>query len=53
MLYVSSGLGLYFPYDFCLYPGMPALVAFGLKFIPAAVAVVVGVTVTVGAYVVR
>ena len=53
MLYVSSALGLYFPYDFCLYPGMPALATFGLKFIPSAVALTVGVTVTIGAYVMR
>lgn len=53
MLYVSSVLGLYFPYDFCLYSGMPALVLFGLKFIPAAIALLIGVIVTVGVYVTR
>ena len=53
MLYVASGLGLYFPYDFCLYPAMPALVQFGLKFIPPAVALVVAITSIVWAYVTR
>jgi hypothetical protein len=53
MLYVSSALGLYFPYDFCLYPGMTTLVAFGLKFIPSALAVAIAVPVTIAAYAVK
>lgn len=53
MLYVSSALGLYFPYDFCLYPGMTSLTAFGLKFIPSALAVIIAVIVTIGAYAVK
>lgn len=53
MLFVSSAIGLYFPFDFCLYPAMPTLVAFGLKFIPSAVALIVAVIVTLGAYILR
>ncbi len=53
MLYASSVLGMYFPFDFCLYPGMPSLVAFGLKFIPAILAAIVAVIVMVGSYIVR
>ena len=41
MLYVSSALGLYFPWDFCLYPAMPALVSFAPRFVPATVAVLI------------
>lgn len=50
MLYASSALGLYFPYDFCLFPGMSAIAAFGFKFIPATLATVVGTIAIVGAY---
>lgn len=53
MLYVSSAVGLYFPNDFCLYPGMSSLVTFGLKFIPSALALIIAVIVTTGTYVVR
>lgn len=53
MLFVSSALGLYFPYDFSLYPSMSALVSFGLKFIPSAIAVTVAVTIAAGAYITK
>ena len=32
--YLSSAVGLYFPYDFCLYPGMTAVVSYSLRYIP-------------------
>ncbi|XP_065913374.1 uncharacterized protein [Dysidea avara] len=32
--YISSTASLYFPYDFCLYPGMTALVSYSLRYIP-------------------
>ena len=32
--YISSATSLYFPYDFCLYPGMTALVSYSLRYIP-------------------
>ena len=41
MLYVSSALGFYFPYDFCLYSDMTAVVSYVLKFIPAILAIFV------------
>jgi len=44
MLYLSSVLGLYFPWDFCLFPGMTALVSFAPRFIPSATATIVVTT---------
>ena len=32
--YISSAISLYFPYDFCLYPGMTALVSYSIRYIP-------------------
>ncbi|XP_065908085.1 uncharacterized protein [Dysidea avara] len=32
--YISSAASLYFPYDFCIYPGMTALVSYSLRYIP-------------------
>lgn len=34
LAYVGSALGLYFPYDFCLHPNMPALGSYTLRYIP-------------------
>ena len=53
MLYLTSALELYFPYDFCLYPGMTALESFALKFIPPITAIITAGAVTVGIYVKR
>ncbi len=50
MLYASSATGLYFPWDFCLYPGMTALVSFSPRFIPAVIATVMGTVAVIGAY---
>ena len=50
MLYVSSTTGLYFPWDFCLYPGMTALVSFSPRFIPAIIATIVATVAVIGAY---
>lgn len=43
MLYLGSGLGLYFPWDICLYPGMTAIVSYSPKFIPIVIATIMGV----------
>ena len=32
--YISSAASLYFPYDFCLYSGMTAVVSYSLRYIP-------------------
>ncbi|XP_065908083.1 uncharacterized protein [Dysidea avara] len=32
--YISSAASLYFPYDFCIYPGMTALVSYSLRYTP-------------------
>ena len=32
--YLSSAVGLYFPYDFCLYPGMTPVASYSLRYIP-------------------
>ena len=50
MLYTSSALSLYYPYDFCLSPDMDALTATGLKFIPPFVAIVISLSVIIGVY---
>ncbi|XP_065907348.1 uncharacterized protein, partial [Dysidea avara] len=44
LLYISSAASLYFPYDFCLYPGMSALVSYSLKYIPLLLTVIISVT---------
>lgn len=41
MLYVSNAIGLYFPYDFCLYNDMPALVSHSLRYLPLLTAILV------------
>ena len=43
MLYLGSALGLYFPWDFCLFPGMSALVSFAPRLIPLSVATSVSI----------
>ncbi|XP_065909021.1 uncharacterized protein [Dysidea avara] len=32
--YISSAASLYFPYDFCIYPGMTSLVSYSLQYTP-------------------
>ena len=41
MFYLGSLLGLYFPYDFCLYPNATAVEVYAIKCIPFVVALVV------------
>ena len=41
MFYLGSLLGLYFPYDFCLYPNATAVEVYAIKYIPFMVALVV------------
>lgn len=40
-VYVSSALGIYFPYDFCLHSDMSASGIYALRYIPALLAVVI------------
>ena len=35
LYFLSSGLSLYFPYDFCLFDEIDAIVSYGLRYIPA------------------
>ncbi|XP_065908079.1 uncharacterized protein [Dysidea avara] len=39
--YISSAASLYFPYDFCIYPGMTALVSYSLRYIPVLLFVII------------
>ena len=41
LYYISSAVSLYFPYDFCLYPGMTALVSYSLRYIPLLLTVII------------
>ena len=41
--YISSAVSLYFPYDFCLYPGMTAVASYSLRYIPFLLAVIVSI----------
>ena len=41
MLYISSALSLYFPWDFCLYEGMTALASNFFAYIPFIVAMII------------
>ena len=41
MLYVSSAISLYFPYDLCLYDKMSALGSHFLRYLPLLVALIV------------
>ena len=50
MLFISSGLGLYFPWDFCLFPAMTPIVSFAPKFTPAVIATIALVTAIVIVY---
>ena len=43
LYYVSSAVSLYFPYDFCLYPGMTALVSYSLRYIPFVLGLIISV----------
>ena len=45
MLYVSSAISCYFPYDMCLYKDMSALVSYALRYLPLFTAVLVCPTV--------
>ena len=40
LVYVSSALGLYFPYDFCLYDEASALASYAFRYLPLLVAAV-------------
>ncbi len=42
--YVSSGLGLYFVYDFCLYSNMSPIVSYFLRYLPLIIATIVCTT---------
>ena len=41
MLYISSALSLYFPWDFCLYEGMTALVSHFFAYFPFIITVII------------
>ncbi len=41
MFSLGSLLGLYFPYDFCLYPNATAVEVYAIKYIPFIVALTV------------
>ncbi|XP_065898154.1 uncharacterized protein [Dysidea avara] len=41
--YISSAANLYFPYDFCLYPGMTALASYSFRYIPFLLTVIISV----------
>ena len=41
MFYLGSLFGLYFPYDFCLYPNATAVEVYAIKYIPFVVALTV------------
>ena len=41
LAYVASGLGLYFPYDFCLYEEASALATYVFRYIPLFLAVII------------
>ena len=38
LYYISSALGFYFPFDFCLHEDMNALISYALRFLPALIA---------------
>ena len=41
LVYVASALGLYFPYDFCLYKEASALAVYSFRYLPLLLAVVI------------
>ena len=41
--YISSAVSLYFPYDFCLYPGMSAVASYSIRYIPFLLTVIVSI----------
>ncbi len=45
LLFVASALGLYFPYDFCVSSELDAVGAYGLRYLPPLLAVVVSIIV--------
>lgn len=47
MLYISSGLSLYFPWDFCLYPEATSLLMSAVQFITPATVLVAAITILV------
>lgn len=53
MLFLSSAIGLYFPWDFCLFPSMSPLVSFAPKFTPAAIATLGSTIAIITIYVTR
>ncbi|XP_065919889.1 uncharacterized protein [Dysidea avara] len=46
--YISSAASLYFPYDFCLYPGMTALVSYNLRYIPLLLTLIISLVLFTG-----
>ena len=49
MFYLGSLLGLYFPYDFCLYPNATAVEVYAIKYIPLILASIICPSVIVAA----
>ncbi|MDA8003240.1 MAG: hypothetical protein MPL62_18295, partial [Alphaproteobacteria bacterium] len=49
MFYLGSLLGLYFPYDFCLYPNATAVEVYAIKYIPFILASIICPSVIVAA----
>ncbi len=47
LLFVASALGLYFPYDFCLSSDLDAVGAYGLRYLPPLLTLVVSIIVLV------
>ncbi|XP_065907815.1 uncharacterized protein [Dysidea avara] len=43
LYYISSAISLYFPYDFCLYSEMSAVVSYTIRYIPLLLTVVISV----------
>ena len=50
MLYLGSILGLYFPWDFCLSPGMSALTSYPPRFIPPFIATLVAIAAVISVF---
>ncbi|XP_065906418.1 uncharacterized protein [Dysidea avara] len=49
LYYISSAISLYFPYDFCLYSGMSAVVSYTIRYIPLLLTVVISAIVYIAA----
>ena len=41
LYYLSSAMSFYFPYDFCLYEDMSAVVSYSLRYIPLLTALLI------------